>query len=304
LALLASLVPDDVTDSALKAYVETLREQCEPFPDLGVPVMDCCGTGGSGLAHYNTSSTVAFVLAAAGVPVVKFGNRGMSSASGSFDFLEAIGVPVQTPPKAVVPWFEQAGLLFLYAPQWYPALKPFNILRKQLGHKTVFNYLGPLLNPAQPAYRLLGVSSQEMAQRLAQFLADDGKTQSAWVVSAQSGLDELAHDCPTRVIPVEKGLCQKAWDLMPRASWLSAPQTPEASGVAANVEIFKALLSGEDTGSAWYRLVCLNAGAGLVVSGQAESLAAGVDQAQALLASGRVQAKWQEVQLIYAAHLG
>ncbi|MBX2859950.1 MAG: anthranilate phosphoribosyltransferase, partial [Vampirovibrio sp.] len=192
LALLKHLTPDVVDTQTFQLLLETMSKTASPLPQLDeLDIIDCCGTGGSGRTHFNTSTTVAFVLAAAGLPVVKFGNRGLTSKSGSFDFLEALGLTAEIPLDHIGDLLQEGGVTFLYAPQCYPALAPFNQLRRGLGTRTVFNYLGPMLNPVKPTYRLLGVSQIDMQEKIANRLLNDASSKRAWVVSGPKGMDEL-----------------------------------------------------------------------------------------------------------------
>ncbi|MBK8191247.1 MAG: anthranilate phosphoribosyltransferase [Vampirovibrionales bacterium] len=296
------------------AQIQTIHEallaSALPLPALQDPalqegpLMDCCGTGGSGRAHFNTSTTAAFVLAAGGVPVVKFGNRAVTSVSGSFDLLEALGV--KSPPLARLPeTLARCGIVFLYAPDCYPALGPFHQLRRALGVPTVFNLLGPLLNPVKPAYRLMGVSDPTALQLLAPLLAEDPALRRAWLVNGFPDISEdpivanlSASTAPVGVDELVINGLSTVFDITPGAvdvrmiNRFHAEQGPPADGYSpqANARLCAAILSGEDTLSDAYHMVCLNAGAGLAVFGAASDLEAGVAMAAGLLASGKAQA--------------
>jgi anthranilate phosphoribosyltransferase len=265
-------------------------------------LMDCCGTGGSGLPHYNTSTTVAFVLAAAGIKTIKFGNRAASSQSGSFDFLEALGVPFGLPLEKLIEITEFSGLAFLFAPQVYPALAKFQALRKSVGRRTVFNFLGPLLNPLRPAYRLTGVSDAKMQRQMASYLAEHpvNRTQ-AWLVRSEDGLDEFSLKAPNLYLSVRGNQIQEH-------SWVDPPaQSGPAltfSCPSENVRYFHALVCGEDTRSEVYRMVCLNAAAGLVVAGQADSIATGREIVVDLLAKGAVRETFARCRRAYEQAAG
>lgn len=282
---LALLTPDCVTETLLDDALNCLRETAHPFEFPDLPVMDCCGTGGSGLPHFNTSTTVAFILAAAGVPVVKFGNRAMSSQSGSFDLLEQLGFSAEIPFAQLEAGLAACNLMFLYAPQCYPKLAPFNRLRKTLKHPTLFNFTGPLLNPVRPAYRLLGVSHAGMQNHAAQQLANTPECQQAWVVRGLSGLDELDIHGPSRVLQIQAGQCVEI-ALQSPFNPPSMQNTTEHSP-QHNFSIFNGLLKGEDTASPYYQMVCLNAGAGLHIARRAKSLEDGIALAQETLQNGQ-----------------
>lgn len=279
-AILLSLTPDKIDRELLSRFVNVMRAAAKPFPQLSMQVMDCCGTGGSGLSHFNTSTAAAFVLAAAGIPVVKFGNRGMTSQSGSFDFLEGLGIPLEYPLEQTERMLEQSGIVFLFAPQCYPALAGFNRLRRSLGVKTVFNFTGPLLNPARPAYKLLGVSDAGMQECMADFLAREESIQSALVVRGHDNLDEISCMAPTDLVNIQANT-QMRGVYTPTPYQAGFPQRPLS--VAENIAIFTRILAGEDTSSVFYRMICLNAGAGLWVTGHVNDVDSGAEMAAQLI---------------------
>ncbi|HEY9686923.1 MAG TPA: anthranilate phosphoribosyltransferase [Coleofasciculaceae cyanobacterium] len=297
--LLLALTPDKITAGLFSQLVTSMLRTVVPVPTLETPVMDCCGTGGSGLPHYNTSTTVVFVLAAGGVKVVKFGNRAASSKSGSFDFLEALGLPSECELERLPETLEKTGLAFLYAPQCYPALAPLARLRREVQTRTVFNFLGPLLNPVKPAYRLLGVSHPDMQSLMADYLAEQQPHQRAWLVygmEGQAGLDEITPQGETRLLEVSEGRVQRK-TLTYRFDGevdLNRAHTPED-----NLAIFRALIEGQDMHSIYYRMVCLNAGAGLHIAGRTACLETGVQMAEELLAYGKVKETVSRCRKIY-----
>ena len=292
---LQRLTPDQVSPELFRRFVEAIGQTGVPVPAIQQAVMDCCGTGGSGVSHFNTSTTVSFILAAGGVSVVKFGNRAMSSPSGSFDFLESLGFPAEINIERIPDILDACGLAFLYAPQCYPVLQPFNQLRRRLGIRTLFNYLGPLLNPMQPAYRVLGVSHAGMQALISTYLSESTPSlQKAWVIHSNHnntaepaiGLDELAchgHSSVHEVQPQSRQTLE-----IHRQQTQPALNLPTLTP-AENVNIFQALIEGEDTESPYYQMVCLNAGAGFYVAGQAPTLENGEQLAQDLLAKGKVK---------------
>jgi anthranilate phosphoribosyltransferase len=285
LALLKRCTPEAVTLDLLEVALACMQESIMPVAIPDVPVLDCCGTGGSGLSHFNTSTTVALVLAAGGVPVVKFGNRGFSSASGSFDLLAQLGIGHQLNPQRLPEVLAACGVAFLFAPSCYPALAGFAQLRKQLKTRTLFNFLGPLLNPVKPAYRLLGVSHLGMQQIMAQHLANSKHCQHAWLAHGADGLDEIAAHGPTQLLTVQHRQV-RASQLIPPGDFCALPTGSHAP--EENLAILQRLLCGADETSSYYRLVCLNAAAGFVIAGRATTLEGGQKEAQALLRSGQV----------------
>lgn len=285
LALLEQLTPERITLPLLQDALRCVQETAIPLTRPNVSVMDCCGTGGSGLPHFNTSTTVAFVLAAAGIPVVKFGNRALSSQSGSFDLLTLLGFSEEMDLQRIPEALEATGLVFLFAPQCYPALAPFNRLRRTLKTRTLFNFMGPLLNPLQPAYRLLGVSHPGMQTQMGNYLAQTDFTKQAWLVHGESGLDELETHRTSRVIQVQNQQCTEI-TLQPVYQKVAIPN--DSHSPEENIKILFALLEGEDTSSPYYRMVCLNAAAGLVVTEKVDSIEDGILEAEALLRHGKV----------------
>lgn len=296
MALLGQLTPERITPTLFSDALACLQETAVPLDLPSLPVMDCCGTGGSGLPHFNTSTTVAFILAAAGIPVVKFGNRGFSSASGSFDLLAQLGFSERLHLDRIPDALAECGLVFLFAPQCYPKLAGFNQLRRTLKTRTLFNFLGPLLNPVKPAYRLLGVSHPGMQQRMADYLISTGTCERGWVVHAASGLDELDLHGHTQVLQLERNRVSEitiSWsdfsanfssDLRSKNS--RPALLPNAHRPSENLKIFMQLLHGDDEQSPYYDMVCLNAGAGLFIAQKVPTLAEGIQEAQQILKSG------------------
>jgi len=285
MTLLRQLTPETVTPTLLEDALDCMREACVPVKRPEVPVMDCCGTGGSGLSHFNTSTTVALILAAGGVPVVKFGNRGFSSASGSFDLLAQLGIGHQLDPQRVPDVVAACNVAFLFAPTCYPNLAGFSQLRKKLQQRTLFNFLGPLLNPVQPAFRLLGVSHAGMQDVMAQHLAQQEYNDHSWLAHGADGLDEIAVHGPTRVVHIQSGQTRQS-ELKPLGEVCQLPtgaHLPEE-----NLAILHHLLKGEDQQSPYYQMVCMNAAAGFVVAGHTSTLHDGHREAQKLLSSGTV----------------
>lgn len=289
LDLLGQLTPDHITPALFSDALACLQESAEPLALPPMPVMDCCGTGGSGLPHFNTSTTVAFILAAAGIPVVKFGNRGFSSASGSFDLLAQLGFSERMDLQRIPEALEQCGLIFLFAPQCYPQLAGFNQLRRTLKTRTLFNFLGPLLNPVKPAYRLLGVSHPVMQQQMADYLINTGTCERGWIVHAESGLDELDIHGNTQVLQLEQNRFSEI-NISP-SDFLSENGHRELQhnehSPSENLKIFMRLLQGDDDQSPYYDMVCLNAGAGLLIAQKAPTLKEGILEAKQILKSGK-----------------
>ncbi len=284
--LLASLTPDAATFESFTALIAAVRATACPMPELAEPVFDCCGTGGSGHPHFNVSTTVAFVLAAGGVRVVKFGNRAATSTSGSFDLLEQLGIPVEYPLEQLPRLLDATNLAFLYAPQCYPSLRTVAAARRRFGRPTLFNFIGPLLHPLHPRRRVMGVSHPRMQAFIAQWLATDPRTHRAIVVRGHENRDELTPVGTSVMYEVTPWRIDKRpWTPPELPCDVEAqPYTPEA-----NLHRFWQIVTGQDTTSADYHSVRLNAGLGFVAAGRAATLADGADCAAELLAGGQVQ---------------
>lgn len=296
LGLLGQLTPERITPTLLADALACIQETAVPIDLPPVPVMDCCGTGGSGLPHFNTSTTVAFILAAAGIPVVKFGNRGFTSKSGSFDLLAQLGFSERIDLRRISDGLERCGLLFLFAPQCYPQLAPFNKLRRTLKTRTLFNFLGPLLNPVKPAYRLLGVSHPAMQQLMADYLTGTGECERGWIVHGQSGLDEIETHHPTHVFQVENDQ-QQAFIVDPSEN--NHGKALSEHSPSDNLAILTRLFKGEDHHSPYYQMVCLNAGAGLLIAGKARTLQEGVQETKNLLRGGKAMETLEKCRRFY-----
>ncbi len=294
---LKALTPDNMDVDLFKAFLTAMRAKSLPVLPVKLPIMDCCGTGGSGIPRFNASTTSAFILAAGGVPTVKLGNRGISSRSGSFDLLEQLGIPDQWTLTALPDILNDCGLVFLYAPQVYPDLVPFSQLRREVGIRTIFNYMGPLLNPTQPAYRLLGVSNQRMQAIIAEILREDSWTHRAWVVRAENGLDEISPSGSTDIFDIQDQTMTK-WAYSPEFQTLPCnpklTHTPEE-----NLQIFRDIVSGEDGQSAYHRISCLNSAAGFYLADKVDSFEEGALLAEDLLMNKKVAELVEKVRRIY-----
>lgn len=258
------------------------------------PTIDVCGTGGDKLDLFNVSTTSMFVIAAGGAVVVKHGNRGITSKSGGADVLEALGVNLELSPEEFRQCLEVAGVGFLFAPLYHPAFKAVAGVRAMLakeGVRTIFNLIGPLLNPARPECQLVGVCDAELDSTFADILQRLGRD-SAWVVhgmTADGGpVDEVSLLGPTRIC--KSGRFQALVDetVSPRDFGFSVCSVDDLRGGDAevNAKILVDILSGKETGPK-REMVLLNAGAGLACAGLADTLGQGVKLAGELIDSGQ-----------------
>lgn len=265
-----------------------MRHNATPVRPRRQDLVDTCGTGGDGTGTFNISTTAAFVVAGAGQPVAKHGNRSVSSGCGSADVLKALGVNIELSPEDVAACVDEVGIGFLYAPLLHPAMKHAIGPRREMGVRTIFNILGPLTNPAQAQAQLLGVYDSELTEMMAQVLGSLG-SRAAYVVHSADGLDELATTAPNRVSQLKDGRVSTftldAEELgLPRAT-----QSDLKGGSAEeNAAITRAILDGEQGPKR--DVVLLNAAAALVVGGAASDLRQGLVMAAQSVDSGAARA--------------
>lgn len=285
-AFLAAIrVKEESVDEVL-GFTEALRENAIHV-DHGLgsqPVLDTCGTGGDDLGTINVSTLAAIVIASCGVPVAKHGNRSISSKCGSADLLEALGVHILAGADSVAASIREVGIGFLFAPALHPAMKHAMPARKELGIRTVFNVLGPLVNPARANRQLVGAPSLKGAEIMAQVLSRLG-LEHGLVVHGADGLDEISLTGPTHVFQVTPGSVSHH-TLAPEDFGLNRAPLSELLGgdVAANAAIARELLGG--AGGAKRDFVVINAAAGLRIAGVVDSWTEGKELAESALASG------------------
>ena len=232
--------------------------------------IDVVGTGGDGSGSVNVSTCAAFIVAGAGVPVAKHGNRALSSRSGAADVLSALGVRIDISPQQVSHCVTEAGIGFMFAPAHHPAMKNVNPTRVELATRTIFNLLGPLSNPAGVTRQLVGVFSRQWVLPLAQVLKNLG-SDSVWVVHGSDGLDEITLTGPTFVAALEKGAI-RSFEVSPEDAGLKrvAGETLKGGDAAANAVALRNVLEGLP--GPYRDVALLNAAAALVVAGRAREL--------------------------------
>ena len=267
------------------------------------PMIDVCGTGGDKLEVFNVSTACMFVLAAGGACVVKHGNRAITSKCGGADVLEALGVKIDLAPAALRRCVEEHGLGFLFAPAFHPAFKTIAPVRKALaaqGIPTIFNLLGPLLNPARPAHQLVGIFSPLLLPKYAEALAALDRAR-AWAVHG-SGMDELSLTGPSKVLEVRAGVVRE-FTVDAAALGLARCEIADVRGGdrVENARILLAILDDSERGPK-RDMVLLNSAAGFVIAGLAEDLAAGIEHARAQIASGRALAKLTALRSFAVSH--
>ncbi|TVR28964.1 MAG: bifunctional anthranilate synthase component II/anthranilate phosphoribosyltransferase [Spirochaetaceae bacterium] len=264
------------------------------------PVLDTCGTGGDGLGTFNISSMAALVAAACGAAVAKHGNRAVSSHSGSADFYRELGIAVDLSREQAEALIAQHGFAFLFAPLFHGAMKHAAVPRRELGIKTIFNLLGPLVNPAGAQYQIIGVYDRAFCRPVAEAAVALG-TQRGMVVHGLDGIDELSVSAPSLVVRFDHSGITAEEELDPATLGITGYRLEDLSGgdAQANAAMAREMLAGG--GRAAVRdAVLLNAAAALEVYGVADSIAAGLALAREALASGAVAAKVQAI--IEAGH--
>lgn len=305
--LLEALSLKGETPGEIAGFVEAFLQQAVD-PHLGLlelegPTLDVCGTGGDQLDLFNISTTAMFVAAAAGAVVVKHGNRGITSKSGGADVLEALGIRIDFPADEFRSCIEKAGVGFMFAPIYHPAFKAVAGVRKSLagrGVKTIFNLIGPLMNPARPQCQLIGVFSRELCPAFAEILQRLGR-ESAWAVHGTTGdgrsVDEVSLMGSTRIC--KSGLYQDLADeeVRPRDFGFKHAEVEELQGGDAkeNALILEAILAGKETGPK-RDMVLMNSGAALACAGLADNLGDGIEISREMISSGAALEKLRLLQ--------
>jgi anthranilate phosphoribosyltransferase len=290
--------------SEIASFVRVLLERAVPLEldGDGRPVIDVCGTGGDGIDLFNVSTAITFVLAAGGATVVKHGNRRVTSQSGSADVLEALGISIDLEPDDLRECIRRVGCGFVYARTYHPAFRALAEMRLRLARKhqrTIFNLLGPLLNPARPKRQLIGVFAPHLTKLFAEVLRQLD-CERAWIVSGTAvdtlALDDVSTIGPTSIAELDAG---KITSAVLDTRWLGISQAtlPELVGGDArtNAETITQILAGTETGPK-RDLVVVNAAAGFVVAGLANEMNAGIAMAREAIDSGRALEKLKALQ--------
>jgi anthranilate phosphoribosyltransferase len=283
--LLVGLAMKGERPEEIVGLARTMRAHAVPFAREDGLVFDTCGTGGDRAGTVNVSTAAALVLAGAGVRVAKHGNRSVSSRCGSADVFEALGVTITAPPVTAERSLREAGVAFLFAPSFHPAMKHAAPTRKELGLRTAFNLLGPLTNPAAPTRQIVGVPRPELTELVARALLLLG-SERVWVVHGADGLDEISTTGYTKVSEGHAGTV-RTFHVHPGEFGLrkTAPASLVGGDARTNAAILQAMLDGE--AGPVRDIVLFNAGAGLFVSGKAASVTDGIAMAAESLDSRR-----------------
>jgi anthranilate phosphoribosyltransferase len=318
-AAMSEILAGNATPAQIAGFIVALRMKGETVDEIvgllaamhaaaeSVPladvsgVVDTCGTGGDRSHSINVSTIAAIVVAGTGVKVCKHGNRAASSACGSADLLEALGVTIDLGPTEVARCIEEAGIGFCFAPRFHPAMRHAIPTRRELGVPTVFNFLGPLANPAGVRRQVLGVSDARMADKMAGVLAHLG-SERALIVYGHDGLDELTTTTTSSVVELDETGEVIRYDVDPAACGLRVARSSDLVGgdAAANAAAARAVLAGE--AGAHRDVVVLNAAAGLIAGGVASNFNDGLELAAAAIDDGRAAAALDK--LVAVSNLG
>lgn len=283
--LLVALRAKGETPAEIAGCARTLRRHAVVVQPARADLVDTAGTGGDHTGSVNISTAAALVAAAAGAGVAKHGNRAISSRSGSADVLEALGIPVELPHAAVARMIDELGFGFLYAPSHHPAMRHAGPIRRELGVPTIMNLLGPLANPVQTPFQIIGVSRPELVPVMAEVMQLLGITR-ALIVHGDGGFDEISPCGPALIADVSQERIEQ-FALDPADLGVPRARPADLAGGSAedNAAIIRRVFAGE-TGPV-RDAIELNAAAALAVCGQAAGIAEGLEQARAAIDTGR-----------------
>jgi anthranilate phosphoribosyltransferase len=293
-ALLTGLKIKGETPGEIASFAKVMREYALRIdPNVSGKLVDMCGTGGDKSNTFNISTTAMFIVAGAGIPVAKHGNRAMTSKCGSADVLEALGIDLSTDPQKICRSIEEVGIGFMFAPVHHSSTRHVMPVRKALSYRTVFNILGPLTNPAGAKAQLMGVYDPNLTEKLADVFKILG-LENAMVVHGEPGLDELSTVGKTKISELKEGSVNTYY-IRPEDYGLRKASMSDLLGGTPqeNAAIMRNILNGSDTGPR-RDIALLNASAGIVVGGKAESIKEGINMAEKVLNEGKADKKLQE----------
>lgn len=291
-AFLTALRFKGETIDEITACASVMRDKALHINPL-TDTLDIVGTGGDGTGTFNISTTAAFVIAAAGIPVAKHGNRSMSSKSGSADCLEQLGINIGITPEKSAQVLDKTGMCFMFAQGYHSSMRYVGPVRKQIGIRNIFNILGPLTNPAGATLQVTGVYSAELVEPVARVFSNLG-VKKGFVFYGSDGMDEVTVTGSTKVCEIDNGTF-KSYEITPEQFGLGIYSKDELAGGdgAENAEITRQILSGKLHG-AKRDIVLLNAALGLYIGGKAATIADGVKLAAEIIDSGKAYAKIEE----------
>ncbi|PIT87589.1 MAG: anthranilate phosphoribosyltransferase [Candidatus Magasanikbacteria bacterium CG10_big_fil_rev_8_21_14_0_10_40_10] len=292
--ILTALAAKGETENEIRGVVKTMRKHMKIIQanaGMAGVVLDTCGTGGDGARTINVSTLAALLCAAAGVKVAKHGNRSVSSKCGSFDVLEELGVKIDLEPKRSLACLNEIGIACLFAPMYHPAMKNIAPIRKALGIRTVFNLIGPALNPASANCQLIGVCDLPTAEKLGRICLSLG-SKKVLLAHSRDGLDEISASAPTDIYEFNIGHKMKKYTVEPESQ--CSLDELKGDDSRANAKILSEILQGRGT-DAQNEFVALNVAGGLVAAGVYDDFALAKKRAHELLESGAGFAKLQEL---------
>jgi anthranilate phosphoribosyltransferase len=313
-AVMTEIMEGEATPAQFGAFVTALRLKGETVDEIvGLarvmrakaipvtvdgPVVDTCGTGGDAAGTFNISTAAAIVAAAAGVKIAKHGNRAMSSQCGSADVLEALGVNINLNAEQVAECLKQAGIGFMFAPAYHPAMKYAAGPRREIGIRTVFNVLGPLTNPAGAEAQVVGVADRLLLEKLILSLKELG-CKHALVVHGEDGLDEITVTTGTRIHELKNGTLS-SYTIIPEDFGFRRAKAGDLKGTdsAENAKLVQRIFKGEP--GAQRQIVLLNAAAALIAGGKADSFKQGIKMAGETIDQGLARKKLEE--LVYISN--
>lgn len=283
-AILIALKMKGETIEEILGFVQALRSEMISVPATGL-IVDTCGTGGDGQQTFNISTACAFVVAGGGVKVAKHGNRGVSSLVGSADVMEELGINIDLSPKTAAESLKRINFTFLFAPNFHPALKNIGPVRRELKIRTIFNLLGPLLNPANVKRQLIGVSSFEAAEKLS-LVVKELDYEHVLIIHSEDGLDEISLYGKTQVIEIKRGLIRN-FSLVPQDFGLTGKDKSSIQGTSPsqNAGMIQDILAGKPGDPR--EIVLINSSATFVAVGVAANFEAGIELAQHSIDSGK-----------------
>ncbi len=291
-AMLGALRMRGETLDEIVGFASAMRTRAVPVQAGSTPLVDTCGTGGDSRQNcstFNVSTAAAFIAAGAGAHIAKHGNRAISSQSGSADVLEKLGVRLDLSAAQIADCIDEIGIGFMFAPAHHPAMKHVAPIRKELGIRTIFNLLGPLVNPAGASRQVMGVSDARWLRPIAEVLRALG-SEHAIICHSHDGLDEFSTCAPTDYIELQNGeLTEHVFEPHDLGLACANPQMLEGGDSSRNAVIIQQLLHDGEGASA--DIACLNAAAALIVAGQADSFEDGIKLARASVNSGAAREK-------------
>ncbi len=293
-ALLVALRMKGESAEEIAGFALEMRRNVKTFTTDSLYLVDTCGTGGDQSGTFNISTASAFVASGAGIKIAKHGNRSVSSRCGSADVLEELGVKIDASVDVVEKCLKEVGIAFFFAPLWHPSMKDVAPIRKELGIRTIFNILGPLVNPLHVSRQVLGVCDKDIGLKMAEALLKLG-SERAFIVHGRDGLDEVTLTTSTTIIEIRNGKIQ-TWAFNPSEFGYSLVnlETLKGEGASQNAAIIRQILEGQDQ-AAKRDIVVINAAFAILASGLVRDLNAALVKAKDSIQSGKALEKLNQL---------